>query len=48
MIVEIPGQWTKIRDYLLENGWKKQYTWLEFVCWLNERTRQKIKKPAAN
>jgi hypothetical protein len=26
MIVEIPDQWAKIRDYLLENGWKKQYT----------------------
>ncbi len=31
MIVEIPDQWAKIRDYLLENGWKKQYTWLELV-----------------
>ncbi len=23
MIVEIPDQWIKIRDYLLENGWKR-------------------------
>ena len=42
MIVEIPDQWTKIRYYLLENGWKKQYTWLELVRWLDERARQKI------
>ncbi len=42
MIVEIPDQWAKIRDYLLENGWKKQYTWLELVRWLDERARQKI------
>jgi hypothetical protein len=41
MIVEIPDQWAKSRDYLLENGWKKQYTWLELVRWLDERTRQK-------
>lgn len=40
MIVEIPDQWTKNRDYLLENGWKKQYTWLELVHWLNERARE--------
>ena len=42
MIVEIPDQWAKIRDYLLENGWKKQYTWLELVRWLDERTRQEF------
>ena len=40
MIVEIPDQWTKIRDYLLVNGWKKQYTWLELVRWLDERARE--------
>ncbi len=34
MILEIPDEWTKNRDYLLENGWKKQYTWLELVRWL--------------
>jgi hypothetical protein len=28
VIVEIPDQWTNIRDYLLENGWKRQYTWV--------------------
>ena len=43
MVVEIPDQWIKIRDYLLENGWKKQYTWLELVRWLDERARQKTK-----
>ena len=42
MIVEIPDQWTKIRDYLLENGWKKQFTWLELVRWLDERARRKV------
>jgi ribosomal protein S18 acetylase RimI-like enzyme len=42
MIVEIPDQWTQIRDYLFENGWKKQYTWLELVQWLNEGAKQKI------
>jgi hypothetical protein len=36
MIVEIPDQWTKTRDYILGNGWKKQYTWLELVRWLDE------------
>ena len=41
MIVEIPNQWTKNRDYLLENGWKRQFTWLELVRWLDERARQK-------
>jgi hypothetical protein len=44
MIVEIPKQWINTRDYLLENGWKKQYAWLELVRWLDERTRQKIFK----
>ena len=39
MIVEIPDQWAKIREYLLENGWKKQYTWLELVRWLDKRAR---------
>jgi len=36
IIVEIPDQWTKIRDYLLENGWKRQFTWFELVRWLGE------------
>ncbi|MDD5367587.1 MAG: GNAT family N-acetyltransferase [Anaerolineaceae bacterium] len=39
MIVEIPDQWEKIRNYLRENGWKKQYTWLELVRWLDERVK---------
>jgi len=42
MVVEIPDHETRIRDYLLENGWSHQYTWLEFIKWLDERARQKI------
>jgi hypothetical protein len=42
MIVEIPDRWANTRNYLLENGWKKQYTWLELVRWLDKRARQKI------
>ena len=41
MIVEISDQWENTRDYLLENGWKKQYSWLELVCWLDKRARHK-------
>jgi hypothetical protein len=41
MVVEIPDQQTYIRDYLLDNGWSQQYTWLEFIKWLDERARQK-------
>ena len=40
IIVEISRQWTKISDYLLENGWEKQYTWLEFINWLNIQARR--------
>ncbi len=39
MIVEIRDRWTKTRDNLLENGWKKQFTWLELIRWLNERNK---------
>jgi len=39
LIVEIPDQWTETRDYLLDNGWEKQHTWLELVRWLDERAR---------
>jgi len=42
MIVEIPDHRTNICDYLLENGWKWQFTWLELVRWLDERARQKV------
>ena len=42
MIVEIPDQWTKVRDDMLENGWKKQYTWFELVRWLDEDARRKV------
>ncbi len=36
MTVEILDQWTNTRDYLIENEWKKQFAWLELVCWLAE------------
>ncbi len=42
MIVEIPDQWTKVRDDMLENGWKKQYAWFELVRWLDEDARRKV------
>jgi ribosomal protein S18 acetylase RimI-like enzyme len=43
MIIEIPDQRTQISNYLLSNGWNKQYTWSELIRWLDERARQKIK-----
>ncbi|MCL4559873.1 MAG: GNAT family N-acetyltransferase [Chloroflexi bacterium] len=42
MILEIPDEWTKNRGYLLENDWKKQYTWLELVRWLDDVARQNV------
>jgi hypothetical protein len=36
MILEISDQWTETRNYLLENGWKEQFAWLELVRWLDE------------
>ena len=48
MVVEIPDQQTRIRDYLLDNGWSQQYTWLEFIKWLDERARQKITSQSPN
>jgi GNAT superfamily N-acetyltransferase len=42
MIVEIPDHHTQIQEYLLENGWKKQYTWLELVRWLDEQANKKL------
>jgi ribosomal protein S18 acetylase RimI-like enzyme len=48
MVVEIPDQQTCIRDYLLDNGWSRQYTWLEFIKWLDERARQKITNQSLN
>ena len=36
IIAEIPDRWTNIRDHLLENGWERQFTWLELVRWLDE------------
>jgi ribosomal protein S18 acetylase RimI-like enzyme len=40
MIVEIQDQWTNLRDYLLENKWKRQFAWLELVRWLDDRATQ--------
>lgn len=42
LFVEIPDRWTNIRDYLLKNGWKKQYAWMELVRWLDEQAREKF------
>jgi len=42
MVMEIPDGRTQIRDHLLDQGWRKQYTWLELIRWLDERARQKI------
>ena len=43
MIVEISDEWVNSRDYLLENGWKKQYSWLELVrCWMSEQRERQI------
>ena len=42
MIVEISDKWLKNRNYLLENDWKKKYTWLELVRWLDERAEGKL------
>ena len=44
MILEIPNEWTKNHNYLLVNGWKKQYSWLELVRCLDERARQDISR----
>ncbi len=43
LVVEIPNQWGKSRETLLENGWKKQYSWLELVRWLDERDKPILK-----
>jgi hypothetical protein len=37
MIVEICDELTKTCDDMLENGWKRQFTWLEHICWLDKR-----------
>jgi ribosomal protein S18 acetylase RimI-like enzyme len=42
MIVEIPDRQTQISAYLLDHGWVKQYTWLGFIKWLDERAKQDI------
>ncbi len=41
MIVEVPDHRTQIGDYLIANGWRKRYTWLELIRWLDESARQK-------
>jgi ribosomal protein S18 acetylase RimI-like enzyme len=42
MVVEIPDRQTQISAYLLDHGWVKQYTWLGFIKWLDERAKQDI------
>jgi ribosomal protein S18 acetylase RimI-like enzyme len=42
MIVEIPDRQSQISAYLLDHGWVKQYTWLGFIKWLDERAKQDI------
>ena len=42
VVVEIPDGQIQIRDYLLKNGWEKQYTWFELIKWLDERAKVKI------
>lgn len=46
IILEIPDWRSRVREYLLGNGWNKLYTWLELVKWLDERTRQKYSQGA--
>jgi ribosomal protein S18 acetylase RimI-like enzyme len=41
MVIEIPDGRAQLRDHLLDQGWRKQYTWLELIRWLDERARQK-------
>jgi ribosomal protein S18 acetylase RimI-like enzyme len=42
MVMEIPDRREQISGYLLEHGWVKQYTWLGFIKWLDERAKQEI------
>ena len=42
MILEISDQRSEVRDYLLGNGWRKTYTWLELIKWLDEQARPNI------
>ena len=35
IMVEIPHHQIQIRDYLLENGWERQFTWIELIRWLD-------------
>ncbi len=42
MVIEIPGNRSRIQEFLLENGWRKTYTWLELIRWLDEGARQKF------
>ncbi len=42
IIIEIPDRRTQIRDYLLENGWSRQHTWLELIYWLNGQGQAEI------
>jgi ribosomal protein S18 acetylase RimI-like enzyme len=44
MVIEIPDGRTQIRDYLLDSGWTKQYTWVELIKWLGESAGQKFRE----
>jgi len=44
MVIEVPDHRTEIRDYLLGSGWKKQYTWIELIKWLDESAAQKFRE----
>lgn len=41
LVMTVPDQHSAIRQYLLDNGWEKQYTWLNLVKWLDEDARLK-------
>jgi GNAT superfamily N-acetyltransferase len=44
MIVEIPEERHQISEYLLNNGWTKNYTWFELIKWRDERARHEIER----
>ena len=42
IMIEIPDNQVQIRDYILENGWERQFTWIELIRWLDEEVKMKI------
>lgn len=42
IIMEVPEGRTQIREYLVDAGWQKKYTWYELIRWLGESARDKI------